>query len=104
MRKLVFDRFYIEMNEQDIARIIAGFLDAVSNGKINPILLAEWKFEIVTFIKEEHEIAFSYRLKKLDIKKIELCLQQFHEMTVSFKDKTEHLSTDKYLIVCLPKA
>lgn len=97
MEKLVFDRFYIEMNEQDIARIISDFLTSVSNGNIQ---LNSWKFEVVQSIGE-HDVAFSYRLKKLSVKVIEERLRDL-KININFVHTVPPDATDRYLVVYLP--
>src|ERR1700751_6348871 len=101
MLKLVFDRFQIEMNEQDIARIISDFLISVSNNSVQRVL-PYWKFEVVQTLDNGHDIAFSYRLRERDVKTIESCLKQFYSIDIKIEDVRPPYATDKYLIVYLP--
>lgn len=100
MLKLVFDRFYIPMNEQDIARIVLDFLKSVSKDNLDKVL-QNWKFEVVQSISE-HEVAFSYRLKELDIKQIEMCLKQIYGIDRTFEDTRPQYAIDRYLMVYIP--
>ena len=101
MRKLVFDKFYIDMNEQDIAQIISEFLMSASKGNIAETI-HEWRFQICSLVPSEHEILLSYKLKKLEVEKIELCLKQFHSLDIKFTDVTLKLATDNYIVVYRP--
>jgi len=100
MRKLVFGKFYIEMNEQDVARIVSEFLKSVSSGNVQ---LHEWRFAVMNSTDVGHEVAFSYRLKKLDVKIIEAQLEQIHQINVNIDDVRLDNAAESYLVVYMPK-